>query len=271
MEGYAAHLDSLSDHTRKIRVWLPPGYPKQAPYPVLVLLDGQNLFDALTAYAGEWGIDEHLVERHAQNLPVPVVLGIDNGAEHRIHEYSLFPHAEYGGGAGAAHLAFIQEQVLPWAQDRYALSRERAMTGFGGSSLGGLMALWAGMQEDNPFGFLMGFSPSLWFNPQLLDTVFQYGAASRWYLAMGSQEASSDSLEALQVGVLPLDPNAGNLLEFGNALRRSGCGPARLQLHIDPQGQHRESTWQRWFADALRWWLDAPAEAKPNRERPDRD
>lgn len=253
--------DTLPPPARTVRVWLPPGYPDAAPYPVLVLLDGQNLFDALTAYAGEWGVDEALSARQALGAAVPVVIGVDNGGADRIAEYSPFVHTEYPSGRGAEHLDFIVQRVLPWAQDRFALSRERAKTGFGGSSLGGLMAVWAGLQENQPFGFLLAFSPSLWFNPEVLDAPFQNMPDSRWYLAMGSRESSSDSLQVLQFDRNVLDPNAGNVLELGNRLRRAGYGPARLRVTVDPEGQHNESTWRRWMPQAITWWLDAPPAA----------
>ncbi|MEO7360583.1 MAG: alpha/beta hydrolase-fold protein, partial [Gemmatimonadaceae bacterium] len=45
--------------TRRVWVYLPPGYEVGTQrYPVMYLQDGQNVFDAATSFAGEWGVDE---------------------------------------------------------------------------------------------------------------------------------------------------------------------------------------------------------------------
>lgn len=267
LEKHALPLaDSAGAPERTVRVWLPPAYPRDAPYPVLVLLDGQNLFDALTAFAGEWGVDEALAARQADGRRVPVVLGVDNGGEARIHEYGTRAHPDYGGGGADAHLAWITDRVLPWARERYALSRERAEAGIGGSSLGGLVALQAGATRPE-WGYILALSPAVWFDPGLLDRLPDTACGPRWYLAMGARERSADDGRVLHVGGEALDLHAGNLLEAGNRLRRAGCGPGRLTVLVDPDGQHRESYWRARFPDAVAWWLDPPP-ADPSPEDP---
>ena len=244
--------------TRTIRVWLPPSYPSQSPYPVLYLLDGQNCFDGLTAFAGEWAVDEALAEREAKNLTVPIVVGLDNGGETRIAEYSPHPHPDYGGGQAALHAQFLTQTVMPWVEDRFAVSRQASLTGLGGSSLGGLFAAFTAQQYPGRFGFVLALSPAFWFNPALLDAFDGVDPAlgTRWWMAMGSAESTDKTPVDVIVGTLPIDKHAQNLLEAGNRLRRAGHPAASLHLQIDPDGEHSESYWRIVFPEAIDWWLD---------------
>src|SRR5213595_883746 len=77
---------------RDILVYLPPGYRRllRRRYPVLYLQDGQNVFDAATAFAGvEWSVDETAQRLIQDKLIEPlIVVAIANMGEDRIHEYA---------------------------------------------------------------------------------------------------------------------------------------------------------------------------------------
>src|ERR1700736_5220253 len=80
---------------RDILVYLPRGYSRQSRlrYPVLYLQDGQNVFDAATAFAGvEWGVDETAQRLIRQKSRTPLICAaIANTGEDRIHEYAPTP------------------------------------------------------------------------------------------------------------------------------------------------------------------------------------
>src|SRR5437763_8711659 len=82
-------------NSRDILVYLPPGYlrSRRQHYPVLYLQDGQNVFDAATAFAGvEWGVDETAQQLIRRRLIEPlIVVAIANTGEDRIHEYAPTP------------------------------------------------------------------------------------------------------------------------------------------------------------------------------------
>ena len=77
---------------RDILVYLPPGYRRfrRQRYPVLYLQDGQNVFDAATAFAGvEWGVDETAQRLIRQKLIEPlIIVAVANTGPDRIHEYA---------------------------------------------------------------------------------------------------------------------------------------------------------------------------------------
>src|SRR5258708_8733396 len=64
--------------------------------------DGQNVFDARTSFAGEWGVDETLDSLHAQGDAGTIVVAVDNGQQRRFDEYSPWANPKYGGGQGDA-------------------------------------------------------------------------------------------------------------------------------------------------------------------------
>src|SRR5205823_1182450 len=77
---------------RDILVYLPPGYRRflRHRYPVFYLQDGQNLFDAATAFAGvEWEVDETAQRLIRRKLVEPtIIVAIANTGPDRIHEYA---------------------------------------------------------------------------------------------------------------------------------------------------------------------------------------
>src|ERR1700704_1374673 len=77
---------------RDVLVYLPPGYNRfsRKRYPVLYLHDGQNVFDAATAFAGvEWGVDETAQHLISEKLIDPlIIVAVANTGENRIHEYA---------------------------------------------------------------------------------------------------------------------------------------------------------------------------------------
>src|ERR1700676_1669623 len=96
------------DRQRMIRVYLPPGYTtSKQRFPVLYMHDGQNLFDDATSFVGEWGVDETLDALAKTRDFKLIVVGIDNGAENRIHELSPWDNAKYGKGEGRQYMAFL--------------------------------------------------------------------------------------------------------------------------------------------------------------------
>jgi len=108
---YAAVLK----RTRAIRVYLPPDYATSGKrYPVIFMHDGQNLFDVLTSYSGEWGVDEALDSLNAKFGLSCIVVGIDNGGDFRIEELTPWRNAEMNlGGKGDLYAQFVVETLKP--------------------------------------------------------------------------------------------------------------------------------------------------------------
>ncbi len=165
---------------RAVLVYLPPGYDESSDrYPVLYMLDGQNVFDAETSFAGEWGVDESLENmiRNADMTPLMVV-AIDNAGTDRIHEYTPWTDPDFDGrgelgGGGPAFVEAIVETLKPAIDAAFRTRPGPADTGFCGSSLGGLMSVFAAYARPDVFGRIGALSPSVWWNDQNLLTYIE--------------------------------------------------------------------------------------------------
>ena len=138
---------------RTISVWLPDGYEAGQPCNVIYMHDGQMLFDAEATWNHqEWAVDEVAGRMIAQHqIPPCIVVGIDNTSD-RLTEY--FPEKtkhyidagkplEIISFQGDAYLRFIVEELKPFIDERYHPATDRAHTFMIGSSMGGLISLYA--------------------------------------------------------------------------------------------------------------------------------
>ena len=101
-------IDGLNDISHKVWLYLPPNYTtSKENYPVIYMHDAQNLFDDVTSFVGEWGIDETLNELYKKTGKSFIVVGVENGGEKRIEEYTPWKHEKYGGGKGDIYINFL--------------------------------------------------------------------------------------------------------------------------------------------------------------------
>lgn len=89
---------------RTLRAWLPPGYKENtlAHYPLLLMLDGQNVFDDQTASFGvSWKLGDAILQAMAAaKLGEIVVIGVDHAGPKRIFEYTPWPDGSMKDGGG---------------------------------------------------------------------------------------------------------------------------------------------------------------------------
>jgi pullulanase len=184
---------------RRVWVYLPPGYEEDSKtrYPVLYMLDGQNVFDRATSFAGEWEVDE-ACERlisSAEMRPI-LVVAVANGEAARVHEYTPWPDPALPDGAsggGPAHLGELIGELIPWVNARFRTLTGPANTGLAGSSLGGLMEVYAGYEHPETFGRIAAVSPVIrWREHELLRFVRSRAKPrSLLYMDMGALEGGA--------------------------------------------------------------------------------
>ena len=160
----------LFRNRRNLRVWVPPGYdlPENSGrrYPVFYLNDGQNLFDSETSFTKvEWQVDE-TADRLIRTgvIPPTIFVGIDNVGGERLKEY--LPYRSLNPVVlrpqGARYSAFLTKEIMPFVSQNYRTAKGAENTLLGGSSLGGLIALYVAMTTPGVFGSVLIESPSLW-------------------------------------------------------------------------------------------------------------
>lgn len=230
---------------RDIYVYLPPSYERgEDRYPVVYMQDGQNLFDDSLSFAGEWGVDECLDRLSADGIEA-IVIGIPNVGRERFDEYSPFPDATHGGGDGDSYLAFVVETVKPLVEARFRARPGRAHTGILGSSMGGLISLYAFFARPDTFGFAGAMSPSLWFGRRRIFEAIAAApfAEGRVYIDVGTAEGDATLRDAQRMRDL---------------LVRKGYGlGASLEYVEDAGARHSEQAWSRRLEATLRFLLPA--------------
>lgn len=226
------------NRTRRIRIYLPEGYEKSPKrYPVMYMHDGQNIFDAFTAYAGEWGVDECLDSLIKTGKQACIVVGIDNGSR-RLTEYNPFAFPEFGAGEGNQYLDFIVQTLKPFIDKHYKTWPSREHTIMAGSSLGGLISYYAMIKYPQVFGKAGIFSPAYWVAPDIYAFTDSMAAQvnGKFFFYMGGKEGNVYINEML------------NLQE-----RLGERSSAMIYSLVDDAGMHNENAWRKWFAEFYTW------------------
>jgi predicted alpha/beta superfamily hydrolase len=221
---------------RDVLVWLPESYNhSDRRYPVLYMQDGQNLFDRYTSFGGvEWAVDETMQTLGAEGLEA-IIVGLYHSGPDRIAEYNPFAEPPKGG---LRYLEFLTATIKPMIDHDFRTLTDRAYTGILGSSMGGLISLYAFFRRPDVFGLVGALSPSLWIAHGGIHTYVRHATAphGRIYLDNGTRENNAKSMAQL-------------LQEKGYELDSS------LKYVIDEGGQHTESAWARRLPEALRFLL----------------
>ncbi|MEW5854079.1 MAG: alpha/beta hydrolase-fold protein [Myxococcota bacterium] len=227
--------------SRLVRLYLPPGYHEKTDlHPLLVMWDGQNVYDDGPSFAGGWHLHEALDRRAARRKQVPVVAAIDHGGGLRIRE--LAPYYTNGEPLLDPLLDWVTRNLLKLLHDTYRLKREPEFTYVGGSSLGGLASLYAHFRHPQAFGGCMAMSPSLFLGR---GSIFRFVESqpkpwrTKVYVDGGGNEMR------------------GTLLRMGDQLagilRAKGYNDQELMWRPVKRGAHNERHWRARLPKALRF------------------
>jgi enterochelin esterase-like enzyme len=248
---------------RTVRVHLPPGYDpaRRDKYPLLLVHDGQNLFETPSLSTGadtpaepspdgdappahhpahSWRADETIDRLIAGKLMPPVVTaGIDHAGERRIAEFTPTPGDRADAGRARDYARLVLSAVLPGLAADFHVRTDAAGVTLGGSSMGGLITLWMAAHHQGRFGRLIVMSPSVWWDDRVILRQLRTRAldpAPRVWLDAGKREGAA-------------------VLRDARALRDVFRADSRLHLKYveDEHGDHSETSWGRRLADALAW------------------
>jgi predicted alpha/beta superfamily hydrolase len=226
---------------RRVHVLLPHDYEQTTKQdPVLYLHDGQNLFGGGVGY-GSWEVDQKMALLAARNRHEVILISIDHAHDERIREFT-FHRTRAGTGKGQFYLDFIRRTLKPLVDRTFRTLPDPEHTGIGGSSLGGLISIYAGLMHPNVFGRLMVFSPSLWISPKIyFDAIRLQAPVPMKIYAYGGEKESSYMVPSIR--------------RFNETLLRQGYSgkPIDIHLSVDPAGTHQEVHWSREFPKAVEW------------------
>ncbi len=190
---------------------MPPGYAEtERRYPVLYMQDGQNLFDPATAYFGqEWRADitaDHMIARG--EIEPPIIVGIYNTGVRRMSEYAPTRDQRHRkGGKADRYAEMIAREIKPFIDHAYRTLKPAKYCAVGGSSLGGLASLVAGLMYPRVFGGL-----AVWVQ------LYTEKARPRMWVDIGTAEGSGaqvvDDTRALRDALLAKGWISGDDLSY---------------------------------------------------------
>jgi predicted alpha/beta superfamily hydrolase len=272
-------IPQLANRERTIRVYVPPGYVNgRASYPVLYFQDAQSLFTP--GMFGDWLADETVDRMVAGGRFTGVIIVAIDNSEHRWNEYGPWMNRRMfewvdstwsratEGGEGVAYVAFITNTLKPEIDRRYRTLRGRAHTGIGGSSMGGIISLHAGLTRSDVFSKVMAMSPAVWFGEdggpwlsrnQLLGSLHDRKLPRdvRFYVDIGTEERSRATdpnvLDARGRAVTYPRAYVEGSAALVTALSAGGVPPSNVRFVVDSGAVHNEGAWARRFEGALLW------------------
>ena len=241
---------------RNVTVWLPEGYQVGEPCDVLYMHDGQMLFDATTTWNHqEWQVDEVMGRLIAQGkVRRCIVVGVDN-TRNRLNDYfpsrcyEKVPEGERAGVdvsqyKGDEYLRFLVEEVKPFIDNRYKPLTTREHTFVMGSSMGGLISLYALCNYPEVFGGAACMSTHLsmnFFDPKFKSELWAEGL--RDYVKEHLPSANS-ALLYMDGGTVELDDTYRPYQNKLNAVI-SGLGwdSAHFVYYLFEGHKHMETYW----------------------------
>ena len=222
---------------RTIHLYLPDGYEEtEERYPVLYMFDGHNLFyDEDATYGKSWGLKAFL-DAWPKKM---IVVGMEcsHTGNERLREYSPYNiYTRWMGsiqGIGDATMQWIVNEVKPHIDRRYRTWSHREATAIGGSSMGGMMALFAILRYNHWFSKAACVSPAIGFAMRQFRKEAKQADMhpdTRIFFSWGTHEwKKSDA------------PMTRNILELEPLLQQKG--PSTSPYH--QQGdRHCEADWE---------------------------
>ncbi len=230
------------DRTRRIWLYLPPDYASsKKKYPVLYMHDGQNLFDEYSSYSGEWGVDKFLDSIFKKGKKEVIVVGVDNGQSKRMSEYNPWEFQSFGKGEGDKYVDFLVRTLKPYIDKHYRTLSKKKNTFIAGSSMGGLISLYAVLKYPAVFGGAGIFSPAFW-------------TASGIDSAVLSKSKKMNSKLFFYAGGKEGDAMIPDMIRIEKEIKKNSASPTKEI--VDPEAKHNEAAWRKWFPVFYEWTVE---------------
>ena len=246
--------------SREVLVWLPEGYDVQKEYAVLYMHDGQMLFDETTSWNGQsWNVDAVAQKLQNEGLCRPfIVVGVDNHPTDRLTEYmpakalnylpqdnTLLCSFEREKFIADDYLRFLVEELKPFIDERYSTLPDSKNTVVMGSSMGGLISLYALSEYPEVFGSAGCLSTH---TPVAIGDIDAeapvWSKAFRDYLAENLPEANSHYIY-MDYGDKTLDERYAPYQQAVDALfAEFGWTEPYVVTQFFPGAAHDETSWQ---------------------------
>lgn len=268
---------------RTVAVWLPDGYRQGMPCNVLYMHDGQNLFDATTTWNGqEWGIDETLqplIDGHT--LPMTIVVGVWSIDDDRYYDYFPQKITDYVKGdaqrkvdsekiTADRYLKFLTEELKPFIDGKYHPATDPEHTFIAGSSMGGLISLYALCEYPDVYGGAACLSTHVTLTPDIEDVEGNkpWGEAFRTYLDKKLPAPDTHKVY-MDRGTETLDAfYADEQTRLDTLFADKGWTPKSFVSRVIEGAEHCERDWAPRVASFAKFLLLTPDNATPEETTP---
>ena len=233
-------INSLSQKPRKAYVYLPTGYEssKDKRYPVIYMFDGHNLFsDSEATYGRSWRLADYLDYTDTQVIVAAVEC--NNEGKERLSEYSPIDFVDLDGdlikGKGDKYMKWLINDFKKDIDTSFRTLQDRKNTAIAGSSMGGLMSLFALAKYNSVFSKAAALSPSIWVGGNDLENTLKdifkskISKDSILYMDYGSKELSFKKMDDIYAKA------TGIFIKEG----------INVTSRIVPNGTHSEESWEK--------------------------
>jgi predicted alpha/beta superfamily hydrolase len=261
LAGGSLHRFDFDEH--RVDVWVPKVLHSETK--ILLMHDGRNLFDEGDSFTGKtWEVLTAIKDE--VRAEAPIVIGVWGLSDFtRLRElapqavldahpeiWDVVPpeyEADRGPGMGDAYVSLLADAILPFVAEKFDVDLHPERTAVMGSSMGGLMSMYAMAQRPEVFGTAICFSTHWPFGGDVmvekLTDMLPSGEKHRVWTDTGTIE--------LDENYPPFHAKAEKAL-----LAKGYQAPSNLVAATFPNTGHHESYWARRVAEALNWWLKAP-------------
>jgi predicted alpha/beta superfamily hydrolase len=185
-----------------------------------------------------------------------IVVAIDNGGSKRLNEYCPYDYSlknlglsvadSLNKGEGKLYIDFLVNTLKPFIDKNYRTLKDKSNTFVAGSSMGGLISMYAVLKYPKVFGGAGVFSPAFWVGPKIFDDIKTMGkkVKSNIYFYAGKQEGEQmvpDMLKAFD--------------------EMTKVSKSKMITMIGDEGKHNEQTWRKEFP-LFYYWMMYPKDSK---------
>ena len=224
---------------RRLYVYLPHDYYRSdRRYPVLYMFDGHNVFyDDHATYGKSWGMKEYLTR-----AKLPLILAAvecNTEGERRMNEYfpwdiDVIPGLGHMEGLGRVTMDWMSGPLKQYVDSTYRTLSDREHTLIAGSSMGGLMALYAVSAYNDVYSRAAALSPCFWIGGENLHRLLaetSFAQTTRVYMDYGTAEDAQGNAEDI-----------ADMFKGAEELTRAGAEAAARAVH---GAAHNEAAWEK--------------------------
>lgn len=238
------------EEPRRAYVYLPENRSEEDRFPVLYMFDGHNVFfDEDATYGKSWGMKDYLDYTDTPLIVAAVECNHspDGG---RLSEYSPFTFRDLQLGSirgrGKQTMDWFVNSFKPEIDANFPTIPDRAHTFIAGSSMGGLMTLYAVLAYNQVFSRGAALSPSIWFATEQLERLIDRA------------KVKPDTVLYMDYGSREMGFHANMRDQFGKVAAQLLHKRVLLNCRIVPGGNHNEASWEQqipFFLDTLLYGL----------------